>query len=325
MQDDDESYLNISFQEIVNLLVNNESASLSSAIHQSVFNSRLIVLGLLIYGMTINTVDTLTLFDSLVGPTVQVLSGYYFLKWFSTALALYSLFRMNYVIGECQMTGELSPYVVEFLKYTIRGNSPFDSEDYYDDELELTQAQWVAKAISYKIHTHNWLNFLLNYESLHMSSVNKVILLLESLLFLWGNTLLVQQSLSSFDSLFIVYSLLLWYFLVLVLMLSVILLLLGAIPLMLTLIIWQTCTCLTQWVNGLYEQFILRENQRNRTLFLSRLIPRYYGMQKDDSEVCVICLGSYGVDDLVTHLPCNVGEGEINHFFHSSCISVWIE
>jgi hypothetical protein len=36
------------------------------------------------------------------------------------------------------MTGELSPYVVEFLKYTIRGNSPFDSEDYYDDELELT-------------------------------------------------------------------------------------------------------------------------------------------------------------------------------------------
>jgi hypothetical protein len=68
------------------------------------------------------------------------MAGFYLLKWLSDALLLYSLLQVRYAINDSAYLGqgEVSSHVIEFLKYIIRTNSPFDEDDSDDEAANET-------------------------------------------------------------------------------------------------------------------------------------------------------------------------------------------
>lgn len=88
------SVVNISFQEIINLLYTNQSSSLSASIKKSIGMSALIVVDLLVYTLVGLILEISALYGTLSDqPThnVRLMVAFFFLKWLSDALILHSL------------------------------------------------------------------------------------------------------------------------------------------------------------------------------------------------------------------------------------------
>ncbi len=69
LSDSDHSFLNISFQEIVGLLIQNESPPLTNSIRTSIRNSNLIILGFIFYCWSTIVIISVALFKELSGNT----------------------------------------------------------------------------------------------------------------------------------------------------------------------------------------------------------------------------------------------------------------
>ncbi|KAM3143802.1 hypothetical protein pb186bvf_004078 [Paramecium bursaria] len=321
-----ESYLSISFQEILKLIFTNESPQLVAAITSSVEKSLIIIKFLTLFVFIQIIAQFIDLYVTLMGEQSikQLVIGFFCFKIISDGLLMYSLYQTHYTIVEAQLIndGDVSHTIIEFLKHISKTNSPLEG---FDDE-QLTQAQQVANIIAQKVTTFNWLNFLVNHLNGHLYSINRIIMISQIIIFIWGNIMLVQWGFSiqdwnliSIQVSLIIFSMTIGYLALLAFLCGILLVCLG-IPVLILMIIWQSCSFCSTMYWTLREHYLEWRRQR----FIRGLrVQLYQQVKKDiDQYECAICLSNYGNEDRVIQLPCN---GHIGHLFHDDCIKIWIE
>ncbi|CAD8073519.1 unnamed protein product [Paramecium primaurelia] len=336
-----EQYLNISFQDIIQLIFNNQCPQLNNALKIIVFRSYILVNLFTILNIIFILNEVIALYFSLItkDQIKELFSVYFGFNLISDCLITYINFQLRYIINEAEQInqGDASTQIIEYLKYTIKINSPF--EDIVEDEEQLTQAQQVAISISEKITTMKWLTYLLENQNSQMFALNRVCLLTKIILFAWGNITIVQWiflnwennniNMNQLESILIVltvFSMLIGY-IIIIFLVSLILVVCAIIPIIIGMAIWQSCN----WCTYLYIEYKLHRIAQQRQRFLNNLNPQKFQQLKEQDESiheeCSICLSTYQMDDNCVKLPCNVDSGnrKINHVFHDTCILVWIQ
>ncbi|CAD8163309.1 unnamed protein product [Paramecium octaurelia] len=336
-----EQYLNISFQDIIQLIFNNQCSQLNKALKTIVFRSYVLINLFTILNIIFILNEVIALYFSLItkDKIKELFSVYFGFNLISDCLITYITFQLRYIINEAEQInqGDASTQIIEYLKYTIKINSPF--EDIVEDEEQLTQAQQVGISISEKITTLKWLTYLLENQNSQMFALNRVCLLTKMILFAWGNITIVQWiylnwnnnniNMDQLESILIVltvFSMLIGY-LMIILLVSFLLVICVIIPVIVGMALWQSCN----WCTYLYNEYQLHRVAQQRQRFLNNLNTQKFEQLKEQDESiheeCAICLSTYQMDDNCVKLPCNVDSGnrKINHVFHDTCILVWIQ
>ncbi|CAK82521.1 unnamed protein product (macronuclear) [Paramecium tetraurelia] len=336
-----EQYLNISFQDIIQLIFNNQCSQLNKALKTIVFRSYVLINLFTLLNIIFILNEVIALYFSLItkDKIKELFSVYFGFNLISDCLITYLTFQLRYLINDAEQInqGDTSTQIIEYLKYTIKINSPF--EDIVEDEEQLTQAQQVGISISEKITTMKWLTYLLENQNSQMFALNRVCLLTKIILFAWGNITIVQWVYLNWDNnninmdqlesiliILTVFSMLIGYIMI-ILLVSFLLVICVIIPIIIGMAIWQSCN----WCTYLYNEYQLHRVAQQRQRFLNNLNPQKFEIlqEQDESihEECAICLSTYQMDDNCVKLPCNVDSGnrKINHVFHDTCILVWIQ
>ncbi|CAD8063929.1 unnamed protein product [Paramecium primaurelia] len=247
--------------------------------------------------------------------------------------------QLRYIINEAEQInhGDITHPIIEYLKYTIKLNSPF--EDIMEDEEQNSQAQQVAISISQKITTTKWISYLLESQNSQMFALNRVFVLVKIILFAWGNITILQweflnwndriNSTDYLQSILIVmtlFSMLIGY-MIIAMIICILLIICAIIPIIIGVAIWQSCSLCTD----LYDEYKQHRIEQQRQGFLSNLNSQKFQDLKNQDinihEECSICLQTYQIDDDCIKLPCNVdgGNKKIDHIFHDECIRIWIQ
>ncbi|CAD8091234.1 unnamed protein product [Paramecium sonneborni] len=340
-QNETEQYLNISFQDIIQLLFNNQCPQLNNVLKTVIFRSCLIINVFTIINIIFIINEVVALYFSLItkDEIKELFSVYFGFNLISDCLVIYINCQLRYIINEADQInhGDITHPIIEYLKYTIKLNSPF--EDILEDEEQNSQAQQVAISISEKITTTKWLSYLLESQNSQMFAMNRVCVLVKIILFAWGNITIVQwaflnwnnklNGVDQFESILIILTLLsmLIGYMIITMVICIILIICAIIPIIIGVAIWQSCS----WCTDLYNEYKQHRIEQLRQGFLQNLrSQKFQDLKEQDTNIheeCSICLQTYQIDDDCVKLPCNVdgGNKKINHVFHDLCIRIWIQ
>ncbi|CAK80697.1 unnamed protein product (macronuclear) [Paramecium tetraurelia] len=336
-----EQYLNISFQDIIQLLFNNQCPQLINELKRVIQRSCIVLNVFTILNLIFLINEVVALYFSLITKDeIKELFGVYFgFNLISDCLMIYINCQLRYTINEAEQinNGDITHPIIEYLKYTISQNSPF-SNIMGDDEQDLSAYQ-VASRISGSITTTKWISYLLESQNSQIFVLTRVCVLVKIILFAWGNITILQWGFLSWDnqmnsrdyyqSILIVLTLfsMLMGYIILILIISVLLIISAIIPILMWIAICQSCC----WCTDLYDEYKQHRIEQQRQGFLSNLgSQKFQDLKEQDTnmhEECSICLQAYQIDDKCIKLPCNVDGGtkKINHIFHDECIRIWIQ
>ena len=96
--------MNISFQEIMNIVQNNELPLLTNNLKRVIRNSSLITFALLVYNSVELILEVIGLYNTLnnnMSKENRLTLAYFFMKLFSNALLFYALMELKYFINDC--------------------------------------------------------------------------------------------------------------------------------------------------------------------------------------------------------------------------------
>ncbi|CAK76598.1 unnamed protein product (macronuclear) [Paramecium tetraurelia] len=340
-QNETEQYLNISFQDIIQLLFNNQCPQLNNVLKTVIFRSCVIINVFTILNLIFIINEVIALYFSLItkDDIRELFSVYFGFNLISDCLVIYINCQLRYVINEAEQIkhGDITHPIIEYLKYTIKLNSPF--EDIMEDEEQNSQAQQVAISISEKISTSKWISYLLESQNSQIFALNRVCVLVKIILFAWGNITIIQwailnwngkmKSMDQFEPILIILTLvsMLIGYMVIAMIICILLIICASIPILIGVAIWQSCS----WCTDLYYEYKQQRIEQQRMGFLENLnSQKFQDLKNQDTNIheeCSICLQTYQIDDNCVRLPCNVdgGNKKINHIFHDECIRIWIQ
>ncbi|CAD8175420.1 unnamed protein product [Paramecium octaurelia] len=340
-QNEIEQNLNISFQDIIRLLSNNQCPQLTNTLKRVIQRSYIVLNVLTILNFIFLMNEVAALYFSLIAKNeIKELFGVYFgFNLIADCLMIYINCQLRYTINEAEKINnrDITHQIIEFLKYASSEYYPF--HNYMLDEDFNIAVQQVASRISGYITTSKWISYLVESQNSQIILLIKVCVLLKIILFAWGNITILQLGFLNWDnqmnsrdyyqSILIVLTLfsMLMGYIIIALIISVLLIISTIIPILIWIFVCQSCC----WCTNRYDQYQQNSIQQQRQKFISNLDSQKFQVLKEQDknmhEECTICLQAYQIDDNCIKLPCNVNGGtkQIDHIFHDECIRIWIK